>query len=232
MERITVVDRLRSLRDKSVSDRPTRVMQSVRDAWECIERTRDETVASALAEVLENREDLDLARAVVPALRRGAHTPEGDLQRRLVDGTAALHSLADSNTERTQRDFDGPHYTQEKELLQEAEMYRLGLILYGSEILTDGEVHQLRLWLAECPLEACDGPARTLVGGGPETQDAEKHALREADVHVLRLLLFSSRVLSQREREAVLAWLQQCPVRVKREKVDGRLDHQQASPGV
>ncbi|KAJ4352264.1 uncharacterized protein N0V89_007611 [Didymosphaeria variabile] len=110
---------------------------------------------------------------------------------------------------------------QEKEVLQEVEMQRLGLILYGTGVLADRESHLVRQWLAQCPLGPCGGRGSSecvpqKLDRRLDADEMEKRSLREADVHALRLLLMSPAALMPDEREAVLVWLDACPLQARR----------------
>ncbi|KAF2444543.1 hypothetical protein P171DRAFT_485987 [Karstenula rhodostoma CBS 690.94] len=217
MEYLAIAEQIQRLGDKTVDDRPRQLIRAVRQAWHALEaHDGDEALAHHLIRLLGDLEDFKLASMVLPALRSEAESPGNGLQRMVLGRVAEQRQALSRITGRTQGDFDQPFYVEEKSILQESEMYRLGLLLFESNVLTGLEAQELRRWLDECPLRACDEKNHTRASseGFFGARDAKLRTLREADVHRLRLILFTGRTLTFLERETVLQWLEVCPLRV------------------
>ncbi|KAG9526395.1 hypothetical protein KCV07_g866, partial [Aureobasidium melanogenum] len=114
-------------------------------------RLEDENVPSsevkAFIALLEAPERLALARLVIPDLRDTGQTESLNKRKReVLDGLSdALKKLAGVRA-RSQADFDTPAYKLEKDIIHDAEMYRLKLLVYNDTKITAQEEERLNEW--------------------------------------------------------------------------------------
>jgi hypothetical protein len=102
--------------------------------------------------LLQDMDNLALARLVIPELRSGAKRPQSLTQKIVVDGIAASRAGLRAIDETCQEDYDQPLYTSEKRIFQEAEMYRASIMLFNSGSLDKEETEKVGKWMEACPV--------------------------------------------------------------------------------
>ena len=137
------------------------------DLWRRIQQTPPppECLVDRLVHLLQNDDDLLLAQLVIPDLRPNAESEDASkavLLNRINKDRPSIQMLKHGPQP---QDLESQHrFQQEKEKLQEAELYRASILLYGHGNLDEAHKQKVRDWLAAYPVDgksALSSPRRT-----------------------------------------------------------------------
>jgi len=112
-------------------------------------------ILKCLVAILQDDDNVLLARLVIPDLRIGSQDPTHPVKRDLFHQINPHRSSLDITPSRFETRDAEAHalYEEEKTLLQEAELYRAAVLLYGHGNTNEGQKERLRRWLATYPAE-------------------------------------------------------------------------------
>lgn len=156
-----LADRFRELANPACPDRGAKLQCLCTQLWDMLEQSpRDASqYIDDFVALLQNQNDLLVARLVIPELRSGAMPPQNALQRKVVHETAGPRANLQALDESSQSSYDQkqPDYMSEKRIFQEAEMYRASVMLFNSGSLNKEESAQVKRWIEECPVKKTAG---------------------------------------------------------------------------
>jgi len=106
-----------------------------------------------LATILENKNDLLLAQLVIPDLRSAADLPDAPWKKSIIQGLRLRQPSLNSVQQKLQMpDMEGSrHFKEEKQVLQDAEVYRASILLAGDGHTSDEQRQKIQQWLSEFP---------------------------------------------------------------------------------
>ena len=102
--------------------------------------------------LLSQQDDLELAQLVICELRPGAPTPSNHLKG-LVQARLRPPTCFDSKVTNEALAESEMHYKEELEKLQDADMYRAGLLLLDRGTLDEKEKEKVQVWLNAAPFK-------------------------------------------------------------------------------
>ena len=130
--------------------------------------------------LLRQPDSLPLVQLVLPELR-GTSVPEAinETKQRILADIMDLREEISRVESTQQADFDDILYQEEKQIFEEAEIYRAELLLFSSGSLTDSKKDELLQWWGNRP-----APEVGAVRGSSSTKDAQR--IGQSDRTVLR----------------------------------------------
>ncbi|KAL8878854.1 MAG: hypothetical protein Q9198_003420, partial [Flavoplaca austrocitrina] len=130
--------------------------------------------------LLRQPDSLPLVQLVLPELR-GTCVPEAinETKQRILADIMDLREEISRVESTQQADFDDVFYQEEKQIFEEAEIYRAELLLFSSGSLTDSKKDELLQWWGNRP-----APEVGAVRGSSSTKDAQR--IGQSDRTVLR----------------------------------------------
>jgi len=154
-------DLVELLADPKCKDWPTKLQLFCRDTWEVIDQTSSVEVRFVehfVKLLIEKEHAFELASLVIPAFRDEVNeTTENVWKRQIIRAVSPLRQKAKSMLwERSE--IDDKHYQQEKQVYNDAEVYRACLLLQNSGTLKEDLEHEIRDWLKRAPW--CSGAGR------------------------------------------------------------------------
>jgi hypothetical protein len=135
------------LRGRDGPDRGTKLLSLCREVWTMLQDDANTELIEDFIALLQDYDDLALARLTLPELRSDADAPKHALQREVVEAIHEERAELRARLESKQTDFDRrqPFYAAEKRTL------------LRSGGLSAEEDDKLKDWLAACPIQAaCD----------------------------------------------------------------------------
>ncbi|RYO63358.1 hypothetical protein AA0113_g6028 [Alternaria arborescens] len=105
--------------------------------------------------LLQNDDDLLLARLVIPPLRPTVDPPDNPILLEILGHINSDRTTIQSLNSRPQLygTQTNAHFLEEKRILQETELYRASLLLYGHSNTNEAQRQRLQEWLAAYPTE-------------------------------------------------------------------------------
>jgi hypothetical protein len=142
---------------QSCSDRAAKVQLFCEHTWNHIERDPlpKESLVHGLVTLLQDDANLLLVRLVVPELRNNALSPTNPAQQKVLRQINPHRKSIESLWQRPQTRDPEAHrlYEEEKAILQDAELNRAAMLLYGHGPVGEVQKAELRQWLATYPAD-------------------------------------------------------------------------------
>lgn len=143
--------------NQSCSDRAAKVQLFCEHIWTRLERDPlpEESLVHSFVTLLQDDANLLLVRLVVPGLRPDAPSPSNPAQQKILRQIDPHRCSVKSLWQRPQTRDPEAHrlYEEEKAILQDAELNRAAMLLYGHGPLGEVQKEELRQWLATYPAD-------------------------------------------------------------------------------
>lgn len=132
----------------------TKLQRFCEEFWNLLDDEVEHAVGDldALATLLKPQETFTLARLVIPDLRLplGERLPNPRRQH-ILERLAETRAVFAARSSSTQDAFDDELYKEEKDIFQDAELYRARILLYESHALEPARMEEIQAWLANRP---------------------------------------------------------------------------------
>ncbi|EMD86104.1 hypothetical protein COCC4DRAFT_64061 [Bipolaris maydis ATCC 48331] len=146
----------RDICSTSCKDRAAKLQVFSEQMWERLEHhpLPADNIIQGFADILRNDNDILLVRLVVPDFRPGSPIPTNTIKQRLLQINPRPSPLESIRKYFPERDTEVHRlYEEEKTVLQEAELYRAAVLLYGHGNISQERKERLQHWLATYPAE-------------------------------------------------------------------------------
>jgi hypothetical protein len=145
------------IRSAGCTDRGAKVQVFCEQVWDRLEHRPlpANSIVQGLVALLQNDTDALLARLVVPDLRPDSLAPRNPVKQQLLHTISPQRpSLEFLYKQPQMRDTEAHRlYDEEKEVLQEAELYRAAMLLYGQGPANEVQKEAIQRWIATYPTE-------------------------------------------------------------------------------
>ncbi|KAI6855607.1 hypothetical protein KC323_g8254 [Hortaea werneckii] len=132
----------------------TKLQRFCEEYWKLLDSEVEQAIRDldAFARLLEPQETFTLARLIIPDLRAqsGARLPN-PRQQHIMERLAETRAVFADRSSSTQDAFDDELYKEEKDIFQDAELYRARILLYESHALEPARIEEIQAWLANRP---------------------------------------------------------------------------------
>ncbi|KAH3968415.1 hypothetical protein HBH98_172280 [Parastagonospora nodorum] len=141
----------------SCADRGAQLQAFCEHTWKRLQSSPlpEESILQDFAALLKDDDNLLLARLVIPELRLGTPAPSNPLQQNLLRQINPQRNSIKILRERPHTRDPEAHrlYEEEKAVLQDADLYRAAMLLYGHGPANEAQKEDLQQWLAAYPAE-------------------------------------------------------------------------------